>query len=287
MRTLLLASAVVAALALAGPAGAATTKTVYVYGKTFSPKTVTITAGDTVKWVNRDNDTHQVYAYKGSFVSPILKQHQSFSFRFNAAGTYTYKDELHPRMKGTVVVKGAPPTLSLAVSQAYMTFGDKLTLSGVVSNHRAGEQVTIFYQPYPQPNPIQRTVVLTSAGGAYSFVISPEVLTTYQAAWKGAYSTPTTVQVQPRLSIGRDGVWILHASAGHTMAGRDVLFQRLNTSTGQWVTLVKTMLNARSAARVVVTLPKGMNHLRLAMSVNEAGAGYLAGFSPILDWTQK
>jgi len=287
MRTLLLASAVAAALALAGPAGAATTKNVYIYGTTFSPKTVTITAGDTIKWVNRDNDTHQIYGYKGSFVSPILKQHQTFSFRFNAAGTYTYKDELHPRIKGTIVVKGAPPTLTLASSRAYTTFGDDATLSGIVSNHRAGEQVTIFYQPYPQPNLIQRTVVVTTTGGAYSFNISPEVLTNYQAYWKGAYSAPTTVQVQPKLSIGRDGVWILHAAAGHTMAGRDVLFQRLNTSTGQWVTLVKAMLNARSSARVSVTLPKGINHLRLAMSVNEAGAGYLAGFSPVLDWKQK
>lgn len=286
MRTVLLASAVALALALAGPAGAATTKNVYIYGSGFSPKSVTITAGDTVKWVNRDNATHQIYGAGGSFVSPILKQHQSYSFRFNAAGTYTYKDELHPRLKGTIVVKGAPPTLTLASSQAYMTFGDKLTLTGIVSNHRAGEQVTIFYQPYPQPNLIQRTVVVTTAGGAYSFLISPEILTTYQAFWKGAYSAPTTVQVQPKLSIGRDGVWILHASA-HSMTGRDVLFQRLNTLTGQWVTLVKATLNARSAARVTVKLPKGMNHLRLAMSVNEAGAGYLAGFSPVLNWTQK
>lgn len=287
MRRLLVILAALAGLVLAGPAGAATTKTVYVYGTAFSPKTVTITAGDTIKWVNRDNDTHQIYGAKGSFVSPILKRHQTYSFRFNAAGTYAYEDELHPRIKGTVVVKGAPPTLTLAASQAYMTFGDKLTVSGVVSNHRAGEQVTIFYQPYPQPNLIQRTVVVTSAGGAYSFAISPQVLTTYQAFWKGAYSAPATVQVQPRLSIGRNGVWILHASAGHTMAGRDVQFQRLNTSTGQWVTLVKATLNVRSSARVSVKLPKGLNHLRLAMSVNEAGAGYLAGFSPVLDWKQR
>lgn len=287
MRTLLVILAAVAALAVTGGAQAATTKTVSIYGSTFSPKSVTITAGDTVRWINRDNTTHQIYGSKGSFISPILKHGETYSFTFNAAGTYHYKDELHPKLTGTVVVKGAPPTLTLAASQAYMTFGDKLTISGVVSNHRAGEQVTIFYQPYPQPNLIQRTVVVTSAGGAYSFLISPEVLTTYQAFWKGAYSPPTTVQVQPKLTIGRDGVWILHAYAGHSLAGRDVQFQRLNASTGQWVTLRKVMLNARSAARVAVTLPKGMNHLRLAMSVNQAGAGYLAGFSPILDWKQR
>ena len=287
MRTLLLTLASVAALVLAGEAQAATTRSVSIYGSTFLPRTVTITAGDTIRWVNRDNTTHQIYGSRGSFVSPILKHGQTYSFTFNAAGTYHYKDELHPKLTAAVVVKGAPPTLTLAASQAYMTFGDKLTISGVVSNHRAGEQVTIFYQPYPQPNLVQRTVVVTTTGGAYSFTISPEVLTTYQASWKGAYSAPTTIQVQPKLTIGRNGAWILHAYAGHTLAGRDVQFQRLNTSTGQWVTLRKVMLNARSGARVSVTLPKGMNHLRLAMSVNEAGAGYLAGFSPILNWTQK
>jgi hypothetical protein len=40
-------------------------------------------------------------------------------------------------------------------------------------------------------------------------------------------------------------------------------------------------------ARVVVTLPKGLNHLRLAMSVNAAGAGLLGATSPVLNWRQK
>ena len=64
-------------------------------------------------------------------------------------------------------------------------------------------------------------------------------------------------------------------------------FQRLNSATGQWVTLAKVDLNSRSSAKIQVTLPKGMNHLRLAMSVNAAGAGFLAGFSPELNWVQK
>jgi hypothetical protein len=168
-----------------------------------------------------------------------------------------------------------------------MVYGDKLTVSGIVSDHKAGEQVILFYQPYGQPNPIQRTVLLTTTGGAYSFTVSPQILTTYQATWKGAYSAPATIQVQPKLTIGRNGAWLLHAYAGRSMAGKAVQFQRLNTATGQWVTLSKVLLNARSAARVTVTLPKGMNHLRLAMSVNAAGAGYLGTYSPVLNWVQK
>jgi hypothetical protein len=37
----------------------------------------------------------------------------------------------------------------------------------------------------------------------------------------------------------------------------------------------------------VLTLPKGVNHLRLAMSVNEAGAGLLGVMAPPITWTQR
>src|SRR5207244_9078283 len=115
MRKLFLALAAVAALAVAGPAGAAT-KTINIYGYGFNPNSVTITQGDTVVWVNRDNADHQVLASKGEFVSAILKPRQSFSFTFKAPGTYSYKDELYPKHGGRIVVKGLPPTLTLAVS---------------------------------------------------------------------------------------------------------------------------------------------------------------------------
>jgi len=285
MRTLILALAAVVALAVAGPVSAAT-KTVNIYGTGFSPKSVTITEGDTVTWVNRDNVNHQVYGDKGKFVSAIIKPKGAFSFTFRAAGTYGYSDELHPKLRGTVVVKGAPPTLTLTASTGYAVAGDKITLSGVVSSHKAGESVSIFYQPYPQPNLIQRAVLLTGTGGTFSLIVAPGILTTYQATWNGAYATPTTVQVQPKLTLGRNGAWIVHAYGAGGFAGRDVQFQRLNTSTGQWVTLKKVMLNRLSAGRLVLTLPKGVNKLRLAMSVNEAGAGFLGAISQPLTWRQ-
>jgi plastocyanin len=286
MRRLIIVLAAIAALAVAGPAGAATTKTVNIFGYGFNPKKVTITEGDTITWVNKDNSTHQVLATRGQFVSAILSRNQSYSFTFNAAGTYSYKDELHSKLTGTIVVKGAPPTLTLAASAPIIDFGTKVTLSGVVSSHKAGEQVTIYYQPYPQPSLIQRATVLTSTGGAYSFIVGPQILTTYQAAWNGAYATPTTVQVAPHLSLGRSGGWLIHAWAGTRFAGRGVQVQRLNPLTGRWVTIKKAILDARSSARVQVTLPKGVSRLRAAMSVNQAGAGYLAAFSSVVTWKQ-
>ena len=73
MRKLILALAAVAALAVAGPAGAATPRRSTSTARRFSPKSATITEGDTVTWVNRDNSNHQVLADKGQFVSPILQ----------------------------------------------------------------------------------------------------------------------------------------------------------------------------------------------------------------------
>jgi plastocyanin len=285
MRKLMIAVAAFATLAVAGPAAAAT-KTVRIYGSTFSPKSVTVTVGDTVKWVNRDNDRHQVLATRGQFVSPILRHGSSFSFAFRAAGTYHYKDELHPRLTGTVYVKGLPPTVTLAASLPIVTFGTKATLSGTVSNHKAGERVTIYYQPYPQPNLIERATVLTGVGGAYSFIVGPQILTNYQVAWNGAYATPATIQVAPKLTLGRNGAWIVHAWAGRSLAGRAVQLQRLNTATGQWVTLRKVLLSASSSARVAYTMPKGVSRLRLTMSVNQAGAGYLGVVGSTVTWRQ-
>jgi plastocyanin len=285
MRKLILALAAVLTLAVAGPAGAAT-KTINIFGSGFSPKSATITEGDTVTWVNRDNANHQILADKGQFVSPILRPNQRYSFTFNAAGTYTYKDELNRKLAGTIIVKGLPPTLTFGASSQYVVFGDKVTLSGTVSSHKGGESVTIYYQPYPQPNLIQRVTLLTAADGTFSFIVSPQIATSYQAAWKGAYATPTSIQVQPKLTLGRNNGWIIHSAAGVSFQGKAVQFQRYNTSTGQWVTLKKVILNSKSSAKLLYKLPKGLNQLRLTMSVNQAGAGFLGAISPTVKYRQ-
>jgi plastocyanin len=285
MRKLILALAAVLTLAVAGPAGAAT-KTINIFGSGFSPKSATITEGDTVTWVNKDNANHQILADRGQFVSPILRPNRSYSFTFHAAGSYTYKDELNRKLVGTINVKGLPPTLTFTASSQFVVFGDKVTLSGTVSNHKAGESVTIYYQPYPQPNLIERATLLTGTNGTFSFIVSPQIATSYQAAWKGAYATPTSIQVQPKVTLGRNNGWIIHAAAGVSFQGKAVQFQRYNTSTGQWVTLKKVILNSKSSAKVLYKLPKGLNQLRLTMSVNQAGAGFLGAISPTVKYRQ-
>lgn len=66
---------------------------------------MTVPQGTTVKWKNLDGEPHTVRAVDGSFASGALDQDDSFTFKFEKAGTYKYACSIHPRMVGTIVVK--------------------------------------------------------------------------------------------------------------------------------------------------------------------------------------
>src|SRR5215218_11324127 len=149
-RTLLILVPLVVGLALAGPAAAATTKTVSIKRTAFSPGTVSIVAGDSIRWRNEDTRDHQVVSTTGTFASPVLRPNRTYSFRFDVAGTYRYRDALNPTVRGTVRVAGAPPAVSFGTSQPQITFGQAVTLSGQINSKKAGEQVLITHQPYGQ-----------------------------------------------------------------------------------------------------------------------------------------
>jgi plastocyanin len=80
--------------------------TVHLHNDAFTPATVTVHAGDTVRWINDDDDAHTVTATDGSFDSKGLDTSASWTHTFTKPGTYKYFCELHPFMKGTVIVKG-------------------------------------------------------------------------------------------------------------------------------------------------------------------------------------
>lgn len=69
----------------------------------FSPAALTVHAGTTVRFINRDSEAHTVTA-KGGFTSGGLDTGDSWSHRFDRPGTYRYFCALHPYMKGTIVV---------------------------------------------------------------------------------------------------------------------------------------------------------------------------------------
>lgn len=81
------------------------TNTVAIQNFAFSPATVTVKAGTTITWTNRDSDAHTVTAMPaGSFHSPTLNTGQSFQHTFTAPGQFDYLCTIHPFMTATVVV---------------------------------------------------------------------------------------------------------------------------------------------------------------------------------------
>ena len=94
----------------------------------FNPKTITITAGDSVTWINKDSRQHWPASaahpthtiYPGSGLSKCsnpterttifdacigISSGKEFTFTFTEQGSWKYHDHLNPGMFGTVVVE--------------------------------------------------------------------------------------------------------------------------------------------------------------------------------------
>jgi plastocyanin len=70
----------------------------------FGPATVTVAAGTTVTWTNRDDIPHTVVS-AGTFKSKAMDTDEKFSYTFAKPGTYSYFCSIDPKMTGKVVVK--------------------------------------------------------------------------------------------------------------------------------------------------------------------------------------
>jgi len=79
----------------------------------FIPDTVTIDVGGEVAWTNDDSAAHTVTSGDieggpdGKFNSDLFLAGKTFSHKFEEAGNFPYFCQVHPWMKGTVVVQGA------------------------------------------------------------------------------------------------------------------------------------------------------------------------------------
>ncbi len=97
---------VAAAMLLASPALAAEAE-ITVDNFTFSPSVLTVPAGTTVTWTNRDDIPHLIVGRDdpAALRSPPLDTGDHYSTVFTRPGTYAYFCSIHPHMQGTVVVR--------------------------------------------------------------------------------------------------------------------------------------------------------------------------------------
>lgn len=85
---------------------------VIMQNRIYEPKSITVTVGTKVTWINQDAYGHNIVsgtrgaADAGSlFKSDNINQGDSFSYTFTKAGTYPYFCSVHPGMDGTIIVK--------------------------------------------------------------------------------------------------------------------------------------------------------------------------------------
>ena len=78
----------------------------------FAPATLTVPVGTTVIWTNEDSAAHQVVSdtqpadmFLSDLASEALPQGEAYRFTFTKPGTFGYHCQIHPSMKGTIVVE--------------------------------------------------------------------------------------------------------------------------------------------------------------------------------------
>jgi hypothetical protein len=174
---------------------------------------------------------------------------------------------------------------TLTASALLVVHGRGIQLAGTVPVKRAGEVVAVFAQAFGGSSFRSIATVLTAADGTWRYVAKPRIRTSYLARWNGGMSAATTVGVRPSISLRRTSAGLLSTRVAglRSFGGRSVQLQR-RTAAGRWVTIERLRLNSRSAGlfRPITFragLPSGPSTLRVAMSINQAGAGYLGGFS--------
>lgn len=75
---------------------------VWMQGMAFVPSTITVSAGTSVKFINKDSNEHTVTADDNSYDSGVLGTNKSYTKVFKS-GVFNYHCTIHPEMKGTVI----------------------------------------------------------------------------------------------------------------------------------------------------------------------------------------
>jgi hypothetical protein len=188
--------------------------------------------------------------------------------------------------RGSDVTFDTIAAISLQSSTTQVVYGVAATVSGTIATRQSGVSVSVLAEPYEQTSFTTLASVVTGPGGTWSYQVRARVQTSYQAKAPEGTSTAATIGVRPAISLrvitGRR--FTTRVTAAKSFAGKVVQFQRLLPG-NRWQTIAKAKLSAKSSAVFPAsTLPRGSSLVRVAMSVNQSGAGYLGGFSRTLSY---
>ncbi len=189
------------------------------------------------------------------------------------------------RLRG--VLTAALVAAAIAVPSAWgvlhpVVFGNTFTISGAAPSGKPGETIQVLARAYGQQKFGRVGTITTTANGNWSYTSRPRITTAYLAVWRGNMTASITADVTPRLDLALSkGVLTVTARSANLLRGRSLVVQLRRKGT-QWHNVRTVVLGPSSRAKVPFTAPHGRSEIRLYISKNQAGAGYIAGFSGVL-----
>jgi hypothetical protein len=202
--------------------------------------------------------------------------------RLRAAATYHHRLVARSALGTT---RGADLTfattgISITAHARRVVHGRRVMLAGVVPGRPVAQPVTVLARPFGTSSTVAVATVFTDAAGVWRYLARPRIQTSYQATWSGIASRSIVIGVRPLVRLRRVGRARFHVRviAAKSFWGRRVTLRR-RTASGRWATVRRVRLNRRSARTFRVGLRRRTARLRIVMSVNQAGPGYLAGIS--------
>jgi plastocyanin len=293
LRKLIPVALVTASLAVVTSVSAATT-TVAITKAGFVPSATTINVGDSVTWTNNDSTNHQVISQEGGFASPIMKPGETWSRTFEKAGSFSYNDAFNKTFKGTVTVNGPPSTLTLNGSTSLVTYGQRMTLSGMLSSKDAGMSIDILKiecgSTANAPEKVATTT--TTTGGDFSQLVRPLKNSRYVARFRTSTSDSFSVKVKPRITLGKVAPhrYTVRVYAAQSFAGHIIVLQRFNRFTGTWLRVRTAVLRVgpetieptEISSVTMKAKVRGHTRLRVIMTQANVGSCYLPGRSNVI-----
>ena len=183
-------------------------------------------------------------------------------------------------------------TITLNTSVSEVVFGGSASLTGTVTSGAGGASVTLLSQRFDQSTQTGVASFSTGPSGAWIYDVKPTVRTTYQVTVNGGKSSPVVISVAPAvfLSVVSRNRLSTRVVGAISFANHVLQLQRLQN--GLWVTWKHVQLGSNGSLVFATSLPKGHTTIRMAIGpfapgVDQAAPGYLAGYSPSVDYVRS
>jgi hypothetical protein len=194
--------------------------------------------------------------------------------------------------QGSVTVTAPAETLTLSATPQTVIYSSVVTLNGTLSSQKIGETVDALATQCGESAATKAATVQTTTGGAYAAPLRPAKNTQYTVRVRSTTSTVVSVQVKPRVRLGRIAPHRYSVSiyAAQSFAGKYATFQRFNGSLARWV-FVKRVVLRKNPTNILPTVISSLafgstvrsrSKVRVILPQSQAGSCYLAGSSNVI-----